>query len=398
MCKAFSTTLKGPARVWFSKIPPSTVGSFEELSKFFVNNFIGGQRHKRSSSSLLTIEQGENESLQSFITQFNRETLTVDEMDDKLLLVGLHKGVNFDLFIHKLYEQEPQTMVKLVHSTQNFMNAEDATITNKRKRAERIEADPSRHPEQGLSTKSRKTYLKVVQNVQLFGQSPRTREVDEQAITFTEEDFERIHHPYDDAIVITLLIADYTTRRVLVGNGSLVDILYYPAFQQIRLGRDQLCLVNSPLVGFGGMKMQPVGTITLPVVVGAYPQQITKEVNFLVIDCSLSYNAIIGRPTLNSWKVVTSTYHLSIKFPTEYGVGQVQGDQLATRECYLAMLAMDEHVQTMSVDEKRITAEPTEVLEDIPLDESNPKKFTRIGASIEKKTKQNLIQFLMKKP
>ena len=56
MCRAFPTTLKGPAQVWFSKIPPNSVSSFEELSKLFVNNFIGGQRHKRSSSNLLTIE------------------------------------------------------------------------------------------------------------------------------------------------------------------------------------------------------------------------------------------------------------------------------------------------------------------------------------------------------
>ena len=90
------------------------------------------------------------------------------------------------------------------------------------------------------------------------------------------------------------------------------------------------------------MKVQPMGTITLLVVVGTYPQQVTNNVNFLVVDCSSSYNAIIGRPTLNSWKAVTSTYHLSVKFPTEHGVGQVQGDQLAVRECYLAMLAIDE--------------------------------------------------------
>ena len=55
-----------------------------------------------------------------------------------------------------------------------------------------------------------------------------------------DEDVERIHHPHDDAIIITLLIADYTTRRVLVDNGSSADTLYYPAFQQMRLGRDQL--------------------------------------------------------------------------------------------------------------------------------------------------------------
>ena len=62
--------------------------------------------------------------------------------------------------------------------------------------------------------------------------------MDEQAITFTDKDAERIHHPHDDAIVITLLIANYTTRKMLIDNGSSADILYYPAFQQMRLGRD----------------------------------------------------------------------------------------------------------------------------------------------------------------
>ena len=71
----------------------------------------------------------------------------------------------------------------------------------------------------------------MVQSVQLSGRLPRAKSIDEQAITFTDEDVERIHHPHDDAIVITLLIADYTTRRVLVDNGSSADILYYQAFQ-----------------------------------------------------------------------------------------------------------------------------------------------------------------------
>ena len=80
----------------------------------------------------------------------------------------------------------------------------------------------------GQSSKSRKMYLKVVQNVQLSRRSPRTSGVDEPAITFTDEDAGRIHNPHDNAIVITLLIADYTTRKVLVDNGSSADILYYP--------------------------------------------------------------------------------------------------------------------------------------------------------------------------
>ena len=80
--------------------------------------------------------------------------------------------------------------------------------------------------------------------------------------------------------------------------------------------------MNAPLVGFGGTRVLPLGAVTLSIMVGDYPQQITKDVTFLVFDCSFAYNAILGRPTLNSWKAVTSTYHLMIKFPTNYGVGE----------------------------------------------------------------------------
>ena len=83
---------------------------------------------------------------------------------------------------------------------------------------------------------------------------------------------------------------------------------------------------------------------------------------------------------------MTFTYHLSVKFPTDYGIGQVQGDHLDARECYLAMLAIDEHVQTMNIKERRVATEPTKVLEDVPLDKSNPERFTRIGTSMEEKT------------
>ena len=171
MCRAFPTTLKGPARVRFGKISPNLVSFFKELSKLFVNNFIGGQRHKRSSSILLTIEQGESESLRSFITRFNRKALAVDEMDDKLLLAAFHNGLNSNLFIHKLYEQEPQIMAELFHSTQNFMNAEDAIIAKKRKRTEKMEAN--RHLEQGPCPKKGQTNDKKDRDIRKIG--PPTR-------------------------------------------------------------------------------------------------------------------------------------------------------------------------------------------------------------------------------
>ena len=136
--------------------------------------------------------------------------------------------------------------------------------------------------------------------------------------------------------------------------------------------------MNDPLVGFGGTRVFPLGAVTLSVTVGDYSQQITKVITFLVVDCSSAYNAILGRSTLNSWKAVTSTCHFMIKFPTYYEVRELRGNQVATHECYIAMLEMDDHQQTMCIEEQRTIVEPVEELEEVTLDELKPKWTTRM--------------------
>lgn len=64
----------------------------------------------------------------------------------------------------------------------------------------------------------------------LLGHPTTVPRMDKPAITFTYEDTRRLHHPQDDAIVITLTIANYTIIRVLVDNDSSTNILYNSAF------------------------------------------------------------------------------------------------------------------------------------------------------------------------
>ena len=54
--RAILTTLKGAARVWFSKIPPGTIADFKQLSNGFFRHFIRGQRHKKPIGHLLNIQ------------------------------------------------------------------------------------------------------------------------------------------------------------------------------------------------------------------------------------------------------------------------------------------------------------------------------------------------------
>ena len=57
MCRAFPTTLKGPARIWFSRLTPNSINTFKELSAQFTSHFIGGHRYKRSTTCLMSIKQ-----------------------------------------------------------------------------------------------------------------------------------------------------------------------------------------------------------------------------------------------------------------------------------------------------------------------------------------------------
>ena len=113
-----------------------------------------------------------------------------------------------------------------------------------------------------------------------------------------------------------------------------------------------------------------------------------------MVNYSSAYNAILGRPTLNAWKAVTSTCHLMIKFLTDYGVGEFRGDQIATRECYIAMLEMDDHLQTMNIEEQRTMIELVERLEEIPLNGSRLNRTTWIGTLANPAVRLALTTFL----
>ena len=121
------------------------------------------------------------------------------------------------------------------------------------------------------SRKAQKTYLRMVQNVQLTGSVPKIARRESPIIGFSEEDARRLHHPHDDALVVSIRVGDYNVHWVLVDNGSSADILYYPAFQQMGIDRARLIPTNAPLVGFGGTRVFLLGAVTLMVTVGDYP-------------------------------------------------------------------------------------------------------------------------------
>ncbi|XP_057972841.1 uncharacterized protein LOC131160992 [Malania oleifera] len=127
-------------------------------------------------------------------------------------------------------------------------------------------------------------------------------------------------------------------RRILIDNRSSANIMFWSVLVGMKIGKERLKPVSTPLVGFGGDTVHPLGTITLPVTIGTTLQQVTTLIEFLVVDRPSVYNVILGRPFLNAVRVVTSTYYLKVKFPTPQGIGYAKGDQAAARSCYVMAL------------------------------------------------------------
>jgi hypothetical protein len=136
--------------------------------------------------------------------------------------------------------------------------------------------------------------------------------MDDQIITFSEDNARGIYQPHDDALVVAMTIAGFITRRVLIDNGSSADIIYLPSYQQMKIDKERLRPIDIPFVGFTEDKVKPSGIVSLMIEAGTYPKQVRASVEFLVVDCPSAYNVIIGRPTLNKLRAVISTYHLLI--------------------------------------------------------------------------------------
>ena len=133
MCTAFITTLRGPVRVWFSRLVPNSISTFKDLSAQFALHFIGGHRYKKSTAWLMSIRQWENETLRSYIACFNKEALLIDEADDKILVAAFMNGLRKGKFLFSLYKNDPKTMSDVLYRATKYMNAKDALLAREEK-------------------------------------------------------------------------------------------------------------------------------------------------------------------------------------------------------------------------------------------------------------------------
>ena len=112
---------------------PNSISTFKELRAQFASHFIGGHRYKKSTACLMNIRQQEDETLRSYITHFNKKTLSIDEVDDKILMAAFTNGLQKGKFVFSLYKNDPKTMSNVLYRVTKYMNTEDALLALEKK-------------------------------------------------------------------------------------------------------------------------------------------------------------------------------------------------------------------------------------------------------------------------
>ena len=123
-------------------------------------------------------------------------------------------------------------------------------------------------------------------------------------------------------------------KRVMIDQGSATDIMYPDLYKGLGLKPKNLTAYNSPPMNIEGRMVVPKGQIRLLVQTSTD----VVEVDFIVVDVFSPHMAIMGRPWLHTLRVVSSTLHQKVKYPSEGQVLEIVGSQAAAQQCLVAAI------------------------------------------------------------
>lgn len=157
-------------------------------------------------------------------------------------------------------------------------------------------------------------------------------------IVFSDDDLRGVKTPYNDVVVITVVIANFKAHKIMIDSGSIANVLFYDMFLKIKCPKEKLMLVQCPLYWFNRDVVIPVRLISLLITLRTAPRYLNLMLDFSVAKVLLVYNVILGKPCIRMAKVILSTYHLIMKFLIEEGIREVRENYLMATECYFTIM------------------------------------------------------------
>ncbi|KAK5832690.1 hypothetical protein PVK06_016493 [Gossypium arboreum] len=115
------------------------------------------------------------------------------------------------------------------------------------------------------------------------------------------------------ALHITTRCKGYTLPRVLIDNGSALNVLPLSKLNRLPVDGSHMKTCQNIVRAFDGTERKVMGRIEILLLIGPN----TYDVDFLVIDIKPSYNCLLGRPWIHSAGAVPSSLHQKLKLVIE---------------------------------------------------------------------------------
>ncbi|MQL89054.1 hypothetical protein Taro_021631 [Colocasia esculenta] len=134
-CRSFPTTLKEAARAWFEALPAGSISAFHQLKKSFRDHFLAGRSQPRTTTSLLSVRQKNDEALWDYIQRFRTEALRIPRLDVSLATSALIRGTRDGFLQRTLGVQQPPTLADLLFIAQCHAACEESLAVSRAEQA-----------------------------------------------------------------------------------------------------------------------------------------------------------------------------------------------------------------------------------------------------------------------
>ncbi|GJY01600.1 reverse transcriptase domain-containing protein [Tanacetum coccineum] len=189
-------------------------------------------------------------------------------------------------------------------------------------------------------------------------------------------------------MIIEAEIGGHCVHRMYVDGGSASEILYEHCFSRLRPKiKKQLIPATTPLIGFSGEIIWPIGKIQLLVKIGDEEHSASAWMNFMVVRSSSPYNGIIGRPGVRKLQAVPSTAHEMLKILVEGGVITLKSSKLVPLECAVVFGPEGAPSATKPIIEERIK---------VAINPEYPEQTVMIGSTLTEEGRNKLCELLQR--
>ncbi|GJX78433.1 reverse transcriptase domain-containing protein [Tanacetum coccineum] len=377
-------------------LPKESLVNYDDLKKDFLENYLQQKKCIKYQVKIHNIKQRDGESIEEFVRRYKLECKDVKGTPECMKISGfMHEITNPEL-IKRLHDKIPKSVDKMIRVTTAFLRGEVAASNRERKKSfpswKQQEAGQRQNFKKGsfrnqqrserkqdiftLLTKTPKEIL-ALDKGKFKPPPPMTTSVEKRNASKFCEFHGEVGHTTDECMhlkrqikemlkagklshlikdlkqnngkdqakaakkdgtegpmIIEAEICTLCLAVCMCDGGSVHRILYEYCFNRFRPEvRSQMIPAATPLVGFSGEIIWPMGQISMLVKIGDEEHSTLAWMNFMVVRSLSPYNGIIGRPVVRRIWAVPSMAHRMLKFPVTGGTVTLQSSKIIPLEC-----------------------------------------------------------------